>query len=80
MGDEISHPIYSEGYKHVHPIYEKLPGWSESTVGLKSLGQLPNNARNFISKLEHLVGVPVEIISTGPERDETIVLNHPFNH
>ncbi len=79
-GDEISNPIYPEDYKRVRPVYEKLPGWSESTIGLKSLGELPYNARRFISKLEHLVGVPVEIISTGPDRDETIMLNHPFNH
>ena len=55
-----------------------MPGWSESTVGVKSLDDLPQNAKNYLKRLEEMVGVPVDIVSTGPERDETIILNHPF--
>jgi adenylosuccinate synthase len=60
------------------PVYEEMPGWSEVTVGAKNLDDLPDNARNYLNRLEELVGVPIDIVSTGPERDETIVLNHPF--
>jgi len=60
------------------PVYEEVPGWSESTLGAKTLEQLPAAARAYISKLEELVGAPIDIISTGPDRVETIVLRHPF--
>ena len=60
------------------PVYEVVPGWSDSTVGLKSLDALPEAARAYIARLEDLVGAPIDIISTGPDREETIVLRHPF--
>jgi adenylosuccinate synthase len=60
------------------PIYETLPGWKESTVGVKSLQALPAAARHYIQRIEQLVGVPIDMISTGPDREETIVLRHPF--
>lgn len=66
-------------YKNLEPIYEALPGWSESTVGAKSLDDLPQNARDYIKFIEEVVEVPVDIISTGPDREETIVLRHPFS-
>jgi len=56
-----------------------MPGRSESTVGVKDLNDLPENARNYLKRLEEAVGVPIDIVSTGPERDETIILNHPFD-
>jgi len=62
----------------VVPIYEELPGWTESTVGVQKLEDLPENARAYIRRIEELVGCPIDIISTGPDRDETIVLRHPF--
>jgi len=63
----------------LEPIYEELPGWSESTSGAKSLDDLPHNARNYIKYIEDTVGVPVDIISTGPDREDTIILHHPFS-
>ena len=69
----------AESFAHVEPIYEEMAGWIESTVGAKSLDELPANARAYIKKIEQVVGCPVDIISTGPDRDETIVLRHPFN-
>lgn len=62
----------------LQPVYEEMPGWSESTVGAKSLDQLPQNAREYIAYIEQRLNVPVDIISTGPDREETIVLRHPF--
>ncbi|HEX7485966.1 MAG TPA: adenylosuccinate synthase [Vicinamibacterales bacterium] len=55
------------------PVYERLPGWSKPTHGLRSLGDLPAEARSYIARLEELTGVPVGIVSTGSDRDETIL-------
>lgn len=77
-GEDVGIPYDAEGWEGVQPVYESLPGWSESTVGIKLLDQLPQNARNYINRLEELVGIPVDIISTGPDRVETIVLRNPF--
>lgn len=71
-------PMSLEAYATVEPVYEELPGWAESTVGITELGRLPANARRYLERLESLSGVPIDMISTGPERDETIVLRHPF--
>lgn len=60
------------------PVYEEMPGWQDSTVGVKSYDQLPDAARAYLKRIEEIAGVPIDIISTGPDRDETIVLNHPF--
>ncbi len=78
-GDSIDIPLDVNEYKALQPIYEDLPGWSESTAGAKSLDQLPKNARAYIKRIEDLLGVPVDIISTGPDRNETIILRHPFD-
>jgi adenylosuccinate synthase len=56
-----------------------MPGWTESTVGAKSMEELPANARAYIKRIEELVGVPIDMVSTGPDREETIVLRHPFS-
>ncbi len=71
-------PMFVDDFSQVEPVYEEMPGWSQSTVGLTQLEQLPANARAYLERLESLVGVPVQIISTGPDRDETIVLENPF--
>lgn len=71
-------PMGADAIEQCQPVYESMPGWSESTVGVKNLHNLPENAKNYLKRLEEMVGVPVDIVSTGPERDETIVLNHPF--
>jgi adenylosuccinate synthase len=68
-----------DNFNSLEPIYEELPGWSESTVGAKSLDELPANALSYIKFIEKAVEAPVDIISTGPDREETIILKHPFN-
>lgn len=65
-------------YEQIKPVYEEMPGWSESTVGAQSLDQLPANALAYIKRIEELVGAPIDIVSTGPDRKETIVLRHCF--
>ena len=56
-----------------------MPGWKESTLGVKSIDNLPANARAYLKRIEELVETPIDIISTGPDRAETIVLRHPFD-
>jgi adenylosuccinate synthase len=71
-------PIGCDQYENIEPVYEELPGWKESTVGLTRMDQLPANARSYIQFLEEQIEAPIDIISTGPDRVETIVLRHPF--
>jgi adenylosuccinate synthase len=71
-------PIDCDDYQTIEPIYEELPGWQESTVGLTAFDQLPKNAQDYIAFLEKQIEAPIDIISTGPDRIETIVLRHPF--
>ena len=77
-GNEAPVPVDCEDYEKLIPVYEQLSGWKESTLGAQSLEQLPENARVYINRLEELVGAPIDIISTGPDRVETIVLRHAF--
>ncbi|MDN3637268.1 adenylosuccinate synthase [Simiduia curdlanivorans] len=77
-GEKMGVPCDAEGWALVVPEYEVMPGWTESTVGATTLEQLPQNARNYIARLEALTGAPIDIVSTGPDRVETIVLRHPF--
>jgi adenylosuccinate synthase len=74
-----SMPYDADGWADIKPIYEEMPGWSESTVGAQTLDQLPANARAYIERLSELIKAPIDIISTGPDRVETIVLRHPFS-
>ena len=71
-------PLSVEGYADVEPVYEEMPGWRESTVGITDYQALPANARRYLERLERLVDVPLDMISTGPDREQTIVLRHPF--
>jgi adenylosuccinate synthase len=71
-------PVGAEELERCEPVYEDLAGWKESTVGIKSYDRLPKAARDYLARIEKLAGVPIDLISTGPERDETIVLRHPF--
>lgn len=71
-------PVDAEDYADVVPIYETVPGWQQSTLGIQHLEQLPANARAYIQRIEAVVGAPIDIISTGPDRVETIILRHPF--
>ena len=77
-GQKIGIPCDAEGWEDVQPIYESMPGWSDSTFGAKTLEELPQEAVNYIRRLEELVGITADIISTGPDRVETVVLRHPF--
>jgi adenylosuccinate synthase len=78
QGNAVPLPIDAEDYECLVPVYETLPGWQESTLGIQRLEQLPANARAYIRRIEEVVKAPVDIISTGPDRNETIVLRHPF--
>ncbi len=79
-GEVVTTPPYdAEGYANAKPIYIEMPGWNESTIGTKSFDALPQAAQNYIRKIEELSGLPVDILSTGPDRDETLILNHPFD-
>ena len=60
------------------PIYQELPGWSEDITGAKSLADLPQTARDYVTRIEELSGAPIVLVSVGPRRDETIVLRNPF--
>ncbi len=71
-------PVGAEEAAACEPIYEEMPGWATPTVGAKSMDALPEAARNYIKRIEELVGVPVDMVSTGPDREETIVQRHPF--
>ena len=72
-------PIYADAFADVEPVYEEMPGWKESTIGVTSYAALPEAARKYLERLQDLAGVPIDIISTGPDRDQTIVLRHPFD-
>ncbi len=71
-------PLGADKYEACEPVIEEMPGWSETTKGITELDQLPENAKSYIQRIEKLIGVKVTILSTGPDRDETIVLENPF--
>jgi adenylosuccinate synthase len=81
LGDEIRDvtPMVPEHYSECEPVYEELPGWKESTVGITRHEDLPGNAKRYLQRIEEIVETPIDIISTGPDRDETIVVRHPFD-
>lgn len=72
-------PAGADGFEKCQPVYIEMPGWSESTVGIESIDGLPENARNYLKKIEELTEVPIDVVSTGPDRRETVVLRHPFD-
>jgi len=72
-------PVGAEELERCHPVYEDLPGWMESTVGIRGFERLPKNAQAYLNRIERLAGVPIDLVSTGPEREETIVRRHPFD-
>ncbi|HAF44574.1 MAG: adenylosuccinate synthase [Sideroxydans sp. GWF2_59_14] len=71
-------PVGSESLVDCVPVYEDMPGWSDSTVGVKRYEDLPLQARKYLERIAEICEVPVDMVSTGPDRDETIVLRHPF--
>jgi adenylosuccinate synthase len=72
-------PVGAEELESCQPVYETLPGWKDSTLGVERYEQLPAAARNFLKRIEQVCGVPIDLISTGPERSHTIVRRHPFD-
>jgi adenylosuccinate synthase len=71
-------PVFAEAMAEVEAVYEELPGWAESTAGVREYASLPPAARRYLERVQELVGVPLDLISTGPDRDQTIVLRAPF--
>ena len=71
-------PVGAEALAICEPVYEEYPGWKESTYGVKTFEDLPKNAQAYLRRLEVLVGAPIAIISTGPDRSETIILENPL--
>ena len=72
-------PTGADAVAECVPVYESLPGWRDSTVGVRSFDALPANARAYLRRVEALAGVPLAMVSTGPDRDDTILLHHPFH-
>jgi adenylosuccinate synthase len=72
-------PLAAEGYEAASPVYEDMPGWSENTFGVTTVEGLPKAAQDYVKRIETLTGVPVDIISTGPDRAHTMVLRDPFS-
>jgi adenylosuccinate synthase len=71
-------PVLVDRFADCQPVYEDMSGWSDSTVGVTIEKDLPDNAQKYLAKIEELVDVPIDIISTGPDREQTIVKRHPF--
>lgn len=71
-------PLGADQYQECHAVIEEMPGWTDTTAGLTDFDALPENAKAYIRRIEELVGVKITILSTGPDRDETIILEHPF--
>jgi adenylosuccinate synthase len=71
-------PFGADAVARCEPVYQDFPGWGESTFGVRAWSDLPASARSYLGSLSELAGVPLDLISTGPERGETIVLRHPF--
>ncbi len=72
-------PLSAHEYEGITPVYESMSGWKESTFGITKWDDLPENAKHYIKRLEELSGAKVAILSTGPERDQTIYLDNPFD-
>ncbi|MEN8159093.1 MAG: adenylosuccinate synthase [Myxococcota bacterium] len=71
-------PMTLEEVVRAEPVYEALPGWSEDVTGMRAYGELPDNARRYVERIEGLVGVPIDVISVGPDRDQTIARRRVF--
>ncbi len=76
--ERLTPPSGAEPLARCEPVYEAMPGWQQSTVGIKEYEGLPANARAYLKRIEEVTGIPIDIISTGPDRGETIILRHPF--
>ena len=78
-GDIVEYaPLAAKDWEGVEPIYETMPGWKENTFGVTDVNQLPQTCRNYIKRIEEVTGVPIAILSTGPDRVQTMILQDPF--
>lgn len=78
-GEVIDRPPYgADDFERCVPVYESLPGWTDTTAGVRSMTELPANAKAYLERMQDLLKVPIDIVSTSAERDDTIVENHPF--
>ena len=75
----LTPPVGAEAFAECKPVYEELPGWPESTLGIKAYENLPENARRYLERIAEITQIPIDIISTGPDRNETIIIKHPFD-
>lgn len=71
-------PLGADAVERCKPIYETMEGWSDTTVGVTSYDELPMNAQLYLQRIEQLIGTPIDIVSTGPDRDQTILRRHPY--
>jgi adenylosuccinate synthase len=71
-------PLDADEIAACEPVYETLPGWTETTAGLTNWEQLPANARRYLERMQALIGAPIDMVSTGPDRVHTVLLRHPF--
>ena len=78
-GSDAGTPMHADDFEGITPVYETLQGWNESTVGAQSLDELPPAAKAYIHRIEALIDAPVDVVSTGPDRIETIILRHAFD-
>jgi len=79
-GERLDHPpIGADEFSRCKPVYEAVPGWQANTAGVTEMSELPQQARDYIARLEELTGVPIHLVSTGPERTENVVIHWPFN-
>jgi adenylosuccinate synthase len=74
-GNSLPFESDSDYFEKLIPVYEEMPGWTQSTAGAQAFDDLPQEAKNYIKRLESLIETRVDIVSTGPDRNETIVLN-----
>ncbi|MEK7835483.1 MAG: adenylosuccinate synthetase, partial [Pseudomonadota bacterium] len=71
-------PAGADALANCEAVYEEMPGWSQTTVGAQRYEDLPQAARNYLERIAKVCGVPVDMVSTGPDRAQTIVRRHPF--
>jgi adenylosuccinate synthase len=71
-------PLDADEVAACEPIYESFAGWTEKTAGLTQWDQLPANARRYLERVQALIGTPIDMVSTGPDREQTILLRHPY--
>ena len=77
--ERLTPPVGADAFATCEPMYEDVPGWKESTVGVQRYEDLPTNAKAYLKRIEEIVETPIDIISTGADRNHNIILRHPFD-